>query len=101
MQWTLRFERKKPSELSVGMKQHKKTIIFVTHSVQEAVFLADRVVVMTARPGRIMTHAEIGLAYPRDFAAGGFCYHEKAIYDELDEELAKTLDREAKGRFAG
>ena len=135
------FERKKPSELSGGMKQraaiarvfatnpsiilmdepfgaldaltrrflqhqlleiwqqHKKTIVFVTHSVQEAVYLADRVVVMTARPGEIKMDELIDLAYPREFASKGFRDHEKRIYDELDEELAKTFDLEAKGRF--
>ncbi len=44
----------------------KKTIIFVTHSVDEAVFLADRIMVLTPRPGRVREIVEIALDRPRD-----------------------------------
>lgn len=44
---------------------HKKTVVFVTHDLDEATFLSDRVVVMSAHPGRIAAQVDIGLARPR------------------------------------
>ena len=53
-------------ELMRIWQQYQKTVIFVTHSLAEAVFLSDQVVLMSARPGRIHKIYEINLARPRN-----------------------------------
>lgn len=82
-------------------QKNRKTVVFVTHSVQEAVYLANRVIVMTARPGRIKLDHRIELDYPRDFASSEFRTLEKLVYDQLDEELAKTFSLEGGQGYSG
>jgi NitT/TauT family transport system ATP-binding protein len=47
-------------------EEHKKTVVFITHSVDEAVFLGDRIMVMTAQPGRVKTFVPLPLGRPRN-----------------------------------
>ncbi len=47
-------------------EEHKKTVVFITHSVDEAVLLGDRVMVMTAQPGHVKQFVPVPLARPRD-----------------------------------
>jgi NitT/TauT family transport system ATP-binding protein len=55
-------------ELLLGIwERERKTVLFVTHDIEEAIFLASRVVVMTARPGRIKADLAIDLPHPRHY----------------------------------
>ncbi|HNX39843.1 MAG TPA: ABC transporter ATP-binding protein [Methanothrix sp.] len=54
------------SELLRIWQEEKKTVVFVTHSVDEAIYLADRIVIMSARPGRIKDIIDIDLPRPRN-----------------------------------
>jgi len=64
----------------------KKTILFVTHSVDEAVFLADRIVVLTQRPGRIKEIVTIPGARPRERTSEEFGQVRRHLLDMIREE---------------
>src|SRR5262249_61468526 len=67
----------------------KKTVLFVTHSIEEAVFLGDRVVVMSARPGRIRSSVVVPLEPPRTPAM-----RRERVFVELVEDLWESLKPE-------
>ena len=65
-----------------------KTVVFVTHSVFESVYLSQRVVVMTPRPGRILSELSIDAPYPRDER-----FRTSTIYVEYCRQVSETLSR--------
>ncbi|MSP87991.1 MAG: ABC transporter ATP-binding protein [Alphaproteobacteria bacterium] len=75
-----------------------QTVMFVTHDIDEAIALADRVVVMTAAPGRIAAEFPINLARPRDYYQSrmvpGFRELQGQIWDVLRREMQGVLSRE-------
>jgi len=71
-------------------RETRKTVIYVTHNVAEAVYLADRVVVMTPHPGRVKTVVPIGLARPRDPLSVEFLEHQKQLLRHLSEQASKN-----------
>jgi ABC-type nitrate/sulfonate/bicarbonate transport system ATPase subunit len=77
-------------ELSRIQRVEHRTILFVTHSIREAVYLADRVVVMTSAPGRIKQVFPIKLPEIRDRFAPEFTQLESDITRVVKEEVAKV-----------
>ena len=61
----------------------RKTIIFVTHDIDEAVQLADRVVVMSARPARIQQIVTIDIAHPRDISSSRYLELRDGIFQQI------------------
>jgi len=72
----------------------KKTIIFITHNAEEAVYLANRVVVMAANPGRIKQEFVIELSRPRQMESCDISYYTSKIMKALKEEVEKVAKSE-------
>ncbi len=67
-----------------------KTIIYVTHNVAEAVYLADRVIVMTPHPGTVKAEIPITLPRPRDPLSVEFLDHQKQLLSYLGQGTSKA-----------
>jgi NitT/TauT family transport system ATP-binding protein len=79
-------------ELEEIWEQTKKTVVFVTHSVIEAVYLADKVFVMTARPGTIKGVVNVDLPRPRNYTDEKFLKVREKILNVLETEVEKSLE---------
>ena len=71
------------SELLRIWRAEKKTVLFVTHDIEESVQLADRVVVMSARPGRIRRVVNIDIPHPRDLSSRRYIELRDLIFGEI------------------
>ena len=77
-------------ELLLGIwEAQRKTVLFVTHDIDEAVFMASRVVVMSARPGRIKLDRSVALAHPRHYSI-----KTTPAFAELKAELTEQVRTE-------
>ncbi|MGD1863797.1 MAG: ABC transporter ATP-binding protein [Phormidesmis sp.] len=73
----------------------KTTIVFVTHDIEEAVFLADRIFVMGVQPGRIKAELEVSLPRPRqldDMLTPDFTQTSRQVFDLIREETLKSME---------
>jgi NitT/TauT family transport system ATP-binding protein len=79
-------------ELVRILEQDRRTMVFITHSIDEAIVLGDRVVVMSTRPGRIREVLEVGLPRPRNVQAARtserYAELRQHIWDELRPEVS-------------
>jgi NitT/TauT family transport system ATP-binding protein len=85
------------SELMRIWQQTRATTLFVTHQIDEALFLADRVLVLSSRPGHISREFVIGLERPRSLAmkrTAVFHEYEDALWSEIDRVSVKTTTME-------
>jgi len=75
------------SDLTRIWQSEKKTILFVTHDIEEAVQLADRVLVMSQRPATIQTIVNVGLPRPRDLDSPGYLEKRDQIFAAMGMSL--------------
>ncbi|MGB7257446.1 MAG: ABC transporter ATP-binding protein [Pseudolabrys sp.] len=78
----------------------RKTVIYVTHNVAEAVYLADRVVVMTPHPGTVKTEVAIKLQRPRDPLSVEFLDYQKELLEHLGHNTETEASKRANGKSA-
>jgi NitT/TauT family transport system ATP-binding protein len=79
------------AELLRVWRSNRKTVLFVTHQIDEAVFLADRGVVMTSRPGQVKAVLDVGIPRPRDLSV-----KRTPRFLELVDEIWKMIEEEVK-----
>ena len=81
------------TELLQVWERSRKTVVFVTHGLDEALTLSDRIVLMSARPGRIVADLAIDAPYPRDPQTDPTL---RAVYESLREQLTKEVEAVAR-----
>jgi ABC-type nitrate/sulfonate/bicarbonate transport system ATPase subunit len=74
-------------------EEQRRTVVFITHSVTEALFLGDRILVMSSRPGHIRAEWKVDVERPRDVTSDALRDLERQIYAILDEELGRSFEQ--------
>ena len=78
-------------ELLNVWSRERRTIVFITHNIEEAILLGDRIVVMTARPGRIKEIVTVDLPRPRDVTSEPFNMIRRRVSRLLEEEVRQAF----------
>jgi NitT/TauT family transport system ATP-binding protein len=82
------------SELLRIWRESGKTVLFITHQINEAIYLADRVIVFGARPGKVKEMIKIDLPRPRDLSIKRdprFLQYEDTLWKLIEDEVKKTM----------
>jgi NitT/TauT family transport system ATP-binding protein len=79
-------------ELTRIWEETKKTIIFVTHSLLEAALLSDRILIMSARPGRVKNIVDVDIPRPRDPNSREVNSIKATIWEEIKDEARKMME---------
>ncbi len=79
------------AELEDIWEKTKKTILYVTHSVEEAIYFADRVIVMAENPGQIKEIIPIGFSRPRDIEAPEFTALRRQVLEQVSLSARKSM----------
>lgn len=91
------------SELLKMWRQTQKTVIFVTHQIEEAIYLSDRVIVFSARPAKIREIVSVNLGRPRALAvkrSQEFLELADRVWTLIEDEVLKSMGREQEERFS-
>jgi NitT/TauT family transport system ATP-binding protein len=79
-------------ELVRILERERKTMVFITHSIDEAIVLGDRIVVMSARPGRVREVLDVGLPRPRSVQAARTSERYAALRNHIWDELRPEVN---------
>jgi len=84
----------------------KKTVLFITHQINEAIYLSDRVIVFTARPGKVKQTLAVGIERPRKLVVKRdprFHQLEDSVWNLIEDEVKKTMmsDRSSREAMSG